>query len=90
MGNPHVERDKRRSAPYIFAAIEIPTLSGSEWAMPRHHTQTHPDSHPQAAIAWPSDKIPDGGGYAMYKQSFDKSPPVTAGERNRRYSLIRG
>ncbi len=33
-----------------------------------------PDSHPVgAAIAWPSDVLPDGGYAFMYGQSFDKS-----------------
>ncbi|EHV5566604.1 S49 family peptidase [Salmonella enterica] len=63
------------SAPaYIRSHRDNADAEWSEWAMLYTTLNPPPDSHPVgAAIAWPSDVLPDGGYAFMYGQSFDKS-----------------
>ncbi|WP_079846657.1 prophage tail fiber N-terminal domain-containing protein [Salmonella enterica] len=59
---------------YIRSHRDTADAEWSEWAMLYTTLNPPPDSHPVgAAIAWPSDVLPDGGYAFMYGQSFDKS-----------------
>ncbi|EAV0793676.1 phage tail protein [Salmonella enterica subsp. enterica serovar Poona] len=59
---------------YIRSHRDTAEAEWSEWAMLYTTLNPPPDSHPVgAAIAWPSDVLPDGGYAFMYGQSFDKS-----------------
>ncbi|EBZ5051944.1 tail fiber protein [Salmonella enterica] len=59
---------------YIRSHRDTSDAEWSEWAMLYTTLNPPPDSHPVgAAIAWPSDVLPDGGYAFMYGQSFDKS-----------------
>lgn len=59
---------------YIRSHRDTADAEWSEWAMLYTTLNPPPDSHPVgAAIAWPSDVLPDGGYAFMYVQSFDKS-----------------
>ncbi|EAB9861603.1 phage tail protein [Salmonella enterica subsp. salamae] len=59
---------------YIRSHRDTADAEWSEWAMLYTSLNPPPDSYPVgAAIAWPSDVLPDGGYAFMYGQSFDKS-----------------
>ncbi|WP_139774287.1 phage tail protein, partial [Salmonella enterica] len=59
---------------YIRSHRDTADAEWSEWAMFYTSLNPPPDSYPVgAAIAWPSDVLPDGGYAFMYGQSFDKS-----------------
>ncbi|EDM9628977.1 shikimate transporter [Salmonella enterica subsp. enterica serovar Newport] len=59
---------------YIRSYRDTADAEWSEWAMFYTSLNPPPDSYPVgAAIAWPSDVLPDGGYAFMYGQSFDKS-----------------
>ncbi|EDI0454698.1 shikimate transporter [Salmonella enterica subsp. enterica serovar Weston] len=59
---------------YIRSHRDTAGAEWSEWAMFYTSLNPPPDSYPVgAAIAWPSDVLPDGGYAFMYGQSFDKS-----------------
>ncbi|HBI5290650.1 TPA: prophage tail fiber N-terminal domain-containing protein [Salmonella enterica] len=59
---------------YIRSHRDTADAEWSEWAMFYTSLNPPPDSYPVgAAIAWPSDMLPDGGYAFMYGQSFDKS-----------------
>ncbi|EKO8831589.1 tail fiber protein, partial [Salmonella enterica] len=59
---------------YIRSHRDTADAEWSEWAMLYTTLNPPPDSHSVgAAIAWPSDVLPDGGYAFMYGQSFDKS-----------------
>ncbi|EAO6356931.1 prophage tail fiber N-terminal domain-containing protein [Salmonella enterica] len=59
---------------YIRSHRDTADAEWSEWAMFYTSLNPPPDSYPVgAAIAWPSDVLPDGGYAFTYGQSFDKS-----------------
>ncbi|HCT0246953.1 prophage tail fiber N-terminal domain-containing protein [Salmonella enterica] len=59
---------------YIRSHRDTADAEWSEWAMLYTSLNPPPNSHPVgAAIAWPSDVLPDGGYAFMYGQAFDKS-----------------
>ncbi|EFU6966199.1 tail fiber protein, partial [Salmonella enterica subsp. enterica serovar Tennessee] len=59
---------------YIRSHRDNADAEWSEWAMLYTTLNPPPDSHPVgAAIAWPSDVLPEGGYAFMHGQSFDKS-----------------
>ncbi|EAZ0410009.1 shikimate transporter [Salmonella enterica subsp. enterica serovar Oranienburg] len=59
---------------YIRSHRDTADAEWSEWAMLYTSLNPPPDSHPVgAAIAWPSDVLPDGGYAFMHGQAFDKS-----------------
>ncbi|ASD96438.1 tail fiber protein [Salmonella enterica subsp. enterica serovar Gaminara] len=59
---------------YIRSHRDTADAEWSEWAMFYTSLNPPPDSYPVgAAIAWPSDVLPDGGYAFMHGQPFDKS-----------------
>ncbi|HAK3428062.1 TPA: phage tail protein [Salmonella enterica] len=59
---------------YIRSHRDTADAEWSEWAMFYTSLNPPPDSYPVgAAVAWPSDVLPDGGYAFMHGQPFDKS-----------------